>query len=74
VIPPAAVVLNQADARVEAVEGAVAPRSGQRPQPGGGIDPAQPARGVAAGLCPVENPLAPRARIDQDLALRAGRT
>jgi len=41
VIPPVAVVLNQADARVEAVEGAVAPRSGQRPQSGGSIDSAQ---------------------------------
>jgi hypothetical protein len=35
------VVLNQADARVEAVEGVVAPRSGQRPQSGGSIDSAQ---------------------------------
>src|ERR1700685_1472913 len=62
VIPPAAVVLNQADARVEAVEGAVAARSGQRPQSGGSIDSAQTARGVAAGLHPVENPLTTRAR------------
>src|SRR5207247_753911 len=39
VITPAAVVLKEADAGVVAAEGALAPRSGQGLQPGGGIDP-----------------------------------